>query len=72
MNSESGNNFHEFQKWKFLLVVFCFLFLIIHRIMKVSFISFFFFTELLYYRGLWGHLGLPKFRMFLKYPDICD
>lgn len=42
MNSESGNNFHEFQNWKFLLVVFCFLFLIIHRIMKVSFISFFF------------------------------
>lgn len=33
---------------------------------------FFFFTELLYYRGLWGHLGLPKFRVILKYPDICD
>lgn len=71
MNSESGNNFHEFQKWKCLLVVFFFLFLMIHIIMKVSFI-FVFFTELLYYRGLWGHLGLPKFRVILKYPDICD
>lgn len=30
------------------------------------------FHELLYYRGLWGHLGLPKYRMFLKYPEICD
>lgn len=31
-----------------------------------------FFTALLHYRGFWGHLGLPQFRMFLKYPDIYD
>lgn len=31
-----------------------------------------FFTALLHYRGFWGHLGLPKFRMFLNYSDIYD
>lgn len=37
---QKWNRFYEFLKWKFLLLVFCYLFVMIHIVMDVSFISF--------------------------------